>query len=274
MMSCGSGWRLWKGSLLCLRERCYNGSEKHPLITSLLFWQSTCRDARHGCQLWPPAEPLQWKFTRRLYSAGLLLLQFKAAPKRVASFSRAAHVRGHRNIRWSIIIWIILMHFPLICQHSLPQTGEDSLSTFFLICNLNQLCRTSLSKTGIFLKISHVTAASCCWNIKYAEQLRSTSMFPAVSMCEEWCVKPTSSCVWTVTLITVGTVSDSFTRSVSAVDCRDGQHVSASSHCTKMNLRSLSDRVCAALIRRWSHSMEVLCTHSITNRPATTNLPQ
>lgn len=114
----------------------------------------------------------------------------------------------------------------------------------------------------------------CCWNIKYAEQLRSTSMFPAVSMCEEWCVKPTSSCVWTVTLITVGTVSDSFTRSVSAVDCRDGQHVSASSHCTKMNLRSLSDRVCAALIRRWSHSMEVLCTHSITNRPATTNLPQ
>lgn len=177
------------------------------------------------------------------------------------------HTMKHNNLNY-------FTHFPLICQHSLPQTGEDSLSTFFLICNLNQLCRTSLSKTGIFLKIWHVTAASCCWNIKYTEQLRSTSMFPAVSMCEEWCVKPTSSCVWTVTLIMVGTVSDLFTRSVSAVDCRDGQHVSASSHCTKMNLRSLSDRVCAVLIRRWSHSMEVLCTHSIKNRPATTNLPQ
>lgn len=62
------------------------------------------------------------------------------------------HTMTHNNLNY-------FTHFPLICQQSLPQTGEDSLSTFFLICNLNQLCRTSLSKTGIFLKISHVTAA-------------------------------------------------------------------------------------------------------------------
>lgn len=130
-MSCGSGWRLWKGSLLCLRERCYKGSGK----TSINHVFVVLAVDLSRCTAWMSTLTSRWATAVKIYEEAVqcrsaaAVIQSSPKTSGVVFISGSCtrspkHTMKHNNLN-------CFTHFPLMYQHSLPQTGEDSLSTFF-----------------------------------------------------------------------------------------------------------------------------------------------